>query len=125
MKARKSSPKSIRFNIKDFELGISKGDFESAQDMVDFLLKNYVQGEDVKLNVQKTVHQFPNIENIVTELPLVEKQILEQIREVEQEKIPKERDSVNGRKSWETDQHKKIFQLLNQLRFSCEKRINN
>ena len=43
MKAKKSSPKSIRFNIKDFEKAMEKGDFESAQDMVDFLLRNYVQ----------------------------------------------------------------------------------
>jgi hypothetical protein len=57
MKAKKSSPKSIRFNVKDFELGMSKGKFESAQEMVDFLLKNYVDGEDVNLNAQKTVHE--------------------------------------------------------------------
>jgi len=42
MKARKSLPKSIRFNIKDFDAGMLKGKFESAQDMVDCLLKNYV-----------------------------------------------------------------------------------
>lgn len=59
MKAKKSSPKSIRFNVKDFEEGISKGGFESAQDMVDFLLKNYINGEDVKFNVQKTVQEVP------------------------------------------------------------------
>jgi len=54
MKAKKSSPKSIRFNIKHFEEGMSKGSFESAQEMVDFLIKNYVEGENVKLNVSKT-----------------------------------------------------------------------
>ena len=43
MKARKSPPKSIRFNVRDFEAGMIKGKFESAQDMVDYLLKNYIQ----------------------------------------------------------------------------------
>ena len=57
MKAKKSSPKSIRFNIKDFQEGMFKGDFESAQEMVDYLLKSYVNGEDVKFNVQKTVQE--------------------------------------------------------------------
>ena len=59
MKAKKSSPKSIRFNIKDFQEGMFKGDFESAQEMVDYLLKSYVNGEDVKFNVQKTVQEVP------------------------------------------------------------------
>lgn len=45
MKAKKSSPKSIRFNIEDFEKGMRKGKFESAQDMVDSLLRNYVDGK--------------------------------------------------------------------------------
>jgi hypothetical protein len=57
MKAKKSSPKSIRFNIKDFQEGMFKGDFESAQEMVDYLLKSYVNGEDVKFNVQETVQE--------------------------------------------------------------------
>ena len=59
MKAKKSSPKSIRFNIKDFQEGMFKGDFESAQEMVDYLLKSYVNGEDVKFNVQETVQEVP------------------------------------------------------------------
>ena len=48
MKARKSLPKSIRFNIKDFDAGMLKGKFESAQDMVDCLLKNYVNSNSVQ-----------------------------------------------------------------------------
>ena len=70
MKAKKSSPKSIRFNINDFEEGMAKGKFESAQEMVDFLLKNYVQGENVKLNVQKTVQVVTNIERNVRDVPV-------------------------------------------------------
>ena len=70
MKAKKSSPKSIRFNIKHFEKIMSNGSFESAQEMVDFLLKNYVEGEDVKLNVQKTVQQVTNIQKKVTDVPV-------------------------------------------------------
>ena len=55
MKAKKSSPKSIRFNIKDFEAGMLKGSFESAQDMVDVLLKNYVQEGDSGSNRKQPV----------------------------------------------------------------------
>jgi len=49
---------------------MSNGSFESAQEMVDFLLKNYVEGEDVKLNVQKTVQQVTNIQKKVTDVPV-------------------------------------------------------
>lgn len=77
MKARKSSPKSIRFNIKDFELGMSKGGFESAQEMVDFLLKNYINEENVQfikqktgqIDVQKSVQAVTNIKKSVTDVP--------------------------------------------------------
>ena len=78
MKAKKSSPKSIRFNVKDFELGMSKGKFESAQEMVDFLLKNYVDGEDVQfikqktgqIDVQKSVQQVTKSKKNVTDVPI-------------------------------------------------------
>jgi hypothetical protein len=46
MRARKSSPKSIRFNITDFNIGMEKGQFESAQELVDVLLKNYIQSKE-------------------------------------------------------------------------------
>ena len=77
MKAKKSSPKSIRFNVKYFDEAMSKGGFESAQEMVDILLKNYVDGEDVKFNVskteepivQKSVQAVTNIKKTVTEVP--------------------------------------------------------
>lgn len=59
MKARKSSPKSIRFNIRDFEAGMLKGGFESAQEMVDVLLKNYVQEVAVVTNAKKNVTNAP------------------------------------------------------------------
>jgi hypothetical protein len=55
MKAKKSSPKSIRFNIKDFEAVMLKGSFESAQEMVDVLLKNYVQEGDSGANRKQPV----------------------------------------------------------------------
>ena len=78
MKAKKSSPKSIRFNIKHFDEGMLKGGFESAQEMVDFLLKNYVDGEHVKLNVlktketivQKSVQTVTNIQKNVRDVPV-------------------------------------------------------
>ena len=62
------SPKSIRFNIKDFDAGMAKGGFESAQDMVDYLLRNYVQGEDVKLNAIKTGQDLPqkSVESVIS-----------------------------------------------------------
>jgi hypothetical protein len=62
MKAKKSSPKSIRFNIKHFEKAMEGGIFESAQDMVDFLLRNYVEGSlDASAEKQK-VNKVPKIE---------------------------------------------------------------
>jgi hypothetical protein len=74
MKAKKTSPRSIRFNINDFESGMLKGNFESAQELVDFLLKNYVEGENVKLDVQKTVHKVTKIQRNKTDVP-VQKEI--------------------------------------------------
>ena len=59
MKARKSSPKSIRFNVKDFEAGMLKGSFESAQEMVDVLLRSYVQEPIVVTNNKKNVTSAP------------------------------------------------------------------
>jgi hypothetical protein len=55
MKAKKSSPKSIRFNIKDFEASMLKGSFESAQEMVDVLLRNYVQEGGSEANRKQPV----------------------------------------------------------------------
>ena len=60
MKAKKSSPKSIRFNIIDFDSAMSKGKFESAQEMVDFLLKKFIKNESVKLDVSKTEQKIVN-----------------------------------------------------------------
>jgi len=78
MKAKKTSPKSIRFNINDFEAGMLKGNFESAQEMVDFLLKNYLDGENVKfikqktgqIDVQKSVQNVTNIQKNETDVPI-------------------------------------------------------
>jgi hypothetical protein len=67
MKAKKSSPKSIRFNIKDFELGMLKGSFESAQEMVDVLLRNYVQEGVSEANRKQPV---TNNKKIVTNVPV-------------------------------------------------------
>jgi hypothetical protein len=65
MKARKSIPKSIRFNIKDFDAGMIKGKFESAQDMVDYLLKNYAQPQKMQTEqISKTsVSELPPSKN--------------------------------------------------------------
>jgi hypothetical protein len=78
MKAKKTSPKSIRFNINDFEAGMLKGNFESAQEMVDFLLKNYLEGENVQfikqktgqIDVQKSVQNVTNIQKNETDVPI-------------------------------------------------------
>ncbi len=43
MKAKKSSPKSIRFNMVHFNHAMKQGNFESAQELVDVLLRNYVE----------------------------------------------------------------------------------
>ena len=73
MKAKKTSPRSIRFNINDFEAGMLKGNFESAQEMVDFLLENYVEGENVKLNAQKTVQE--TVQETVQKVTKIQKKV--------------------------------------------------
>jgi predicted flavoprotein YhiN len=80
MKAKKSSPKTIRFNLKDFEEGMLKGKFESAQEMVDILLRNYVQEGGFEI---KTRQQVTNITKVVTksEKDLSKGEILKLMRE--------------------------------------------
>lgn len=63
MKAKKSSPKSIRFNIVHFNNAMKKGNFESAQELVDVLLRNYVESQlglktEQKLTKPEAVKQY-------------------------------------------------------------------
>ena len=44
MKAKKTSPKSIRFNKKDLDISLHKSGLESIQELVDFLLNEYAKG---------------------------------------------------------------------------------
>ena len=80
MKAKKSSPKSIRFNINDFETAMEKGKFESAQEMVDILLKNYVQEGGFEI---KSRQQVTNITKVVTKVDkeLTKGEVLKLMRE--------------------------------------------
>ena len=41
MKARKTNPKSIRFNIENLELGLFKSNLKTPQELVDYLLSEY------------------------------------------------------------------------------------
>lgn len=41
--------------------------------------------------------------------------ILSQIAAIKAEKVPKERDTLNGRKSWQIDQNKRIIELQDKL----------
>lgn len=103
MKAKKMLPKSIRFNIKDFDRIMSVNRFESAQEMVDFLLSSYYSGENVKLVTPETHSQVPV-------------NILDEIINILDEKIPKERDTPNGRPFWWSDQKNKIKNLIYEYR---------
>lgn len=80
MKAKKSSPKSIRFNINDFDIAMQKGKFESAQEMVDILLKNYVQEGGFEI---KSRQQVTNITKVIakTEKELSKGEMLKLIKE--------------------------------------------
>lgn len=49
MKAKKTNPKSIRFNIKDLEQGLAKSGLDSIQELIDFLLKEYTNGSNIKI----------------------------------------------------------------------------
>lgn len=48
MKAKKTAPKSIRFNIRDLELAFDKSKAETIQELVDLILNEYVKGQPVK-----------------------------------------------------------------------------
>ena len=41
MKAKKTTPKSIRFNIENLELGLFKSKLQTPQELVDYLLGSY------------------------------------------------------------------------------------
>ena len=56
MKAKKTDPKSIRFNKKDLEIAMAKGNFESPQELVDCLLSNYVR-EDMEVISNKNTFE--------------------------------------------------------------------
>ena len=81
MKAKKTSPKSIRFNIKNFEIAMTKGNFESAQEMVDFLLNEYANSNKI-------------IENIILKEPIKEK-IKSASQQIE-DKIKKEEEKIRN-----------------------------
>lgn len=46
MKAKKTTPKSIRFNLKHLEIALVKSNLSTHQELVDFLLEEYVKEEE-------------------------------------------------------------------------------
>lgn len=60
-------------------------------------------------------YDAPPLPITVNDDPLRKMEIQRQIESIRAEKIPKERDTVFGRKSWQLDQHKRIQELQNKL----------
>jgi len=65
MKAKKTTPKSIRFNIENLEFALSKSALETPQELVDFLLSNYC-------NESKEIDEVVKSNVDIKEIPLVE-----------------------------------------------------
>ena len=68
MKAKKTTPKSIRFNIENLELGLFKSKLQTPQELVDYLLESYCNNGE-ELEIKELVDA--NIEK--KEAPLVTK----------------------------------------------------
>jgi len=80
MKAKKSSPKSIRFNIVHFNHAMKKGSFESAQELVDVLLRNYVESQsDAKTGSKATKTEIAK-EGVATDKELSKGDLLKLMR---------------------------------------------
>lgn len=81
MKAKKSSPKSIRFNIVHFNNAMKKGNFESAQELVDVLLRNYVESQSSPKTDQKPTKPEEAKRAIATDKELSKGDMLKLMRE--------------------------------------------
>ena len=116
MKAKKTSPKSIRFNIKNLEIAMQKSNAESVQELVDLLLIDYVKGEIVKVKeTKKEEKKEEQTVEIPSEKEIKNNEILKEIQKIRYEVIPKERDKPNGRKVWESEQNAKVKALMAKL----------
>jgi bifunctional ADP-heptose synthase (sugar kinase/adenylyltransferase) len=119
MKAKKTPPKSIRFNIKNLEVAMQKSNAESVQELVDLMLSDYVRGEIVKVKEikkeEKKEEQIPELSPEIKERNRINDGIYAEIEKIRLEKIPKERDKINGRKVWESEQKAKINALMVKL----------
>tara|TARA_R110000868_G_scaffold36279_7_gene128960 strand:- start:8387 stop:8617 length:231 start_codon:yes stop_codon:yes gene_type:complete len=52
MEAKKTTPKSIRFNIIDLDIALNASGAQSVQQLVDFILSNYVKDSVVIIDRQ-------------------------------------------------------------------------
>lgn len=59
--SRKSTPTGIRFNLKLEQIALTKSRLRTRQQLVDFLLENYVNGEHPTLErqIHTTVPHYP------------------------------------------------------------------
>jgi hypothetical protein len=79
MRARKSSPKSIRFNLNDFYIGMEIGKFESAQELVDVLLRDYVLSDE-KPNAELNAYKEQNTTIVKSEKQLNKSELFKLMR---------------------------------------------
>lgn len=78
----------------------------------DLRLNNLVQFAEKPKN---EAYDAPPMPIPVNTDPLLKMEIQRQIESIRAEKIPKERDTVFGRKSWQIDQQKRIQELQQKL----------
>lgn len=81
-------------------------------------LKSMVQLPPDYVNVKKVgiLTKDGEVKPLVLPKPKINNEaILSQIAAIKAEKVPKERDTLNGRKSWQIDQNKRIIELQDKL----------
>lgn len=141
----KTKPTSLRFDEDDLLLAKNKSGIKKTQKLMDFLLSEFVREFKPKFiplpedyvvikNISAIksdgtmIKDVTNPANVLKpqeppktklESPTSEaaqKAIREQIEAVRSEKIPPERNTYYGKKSWLADQQKRIQELQNKLK---------
>lgn len=75
----KSTPTGIRFNLKLEKIALSKSQKKTRQQLVDFLLENYVNGENPVL--ERQMPQSDPINSFIPPAPEIRKSAIEWVQE--------------------------------------------
>lgn len=99
--ANKTNPIGVRFNKELLEQVKT-----SPQKALNLYEENYINKDEKSETPPPTPENKGNDER---------DKILQQIAEIKKETIPKERDTVTGKKVWQLDQQKRIDNLLRKI----------